>query len=156
MSDSDQILLDEAKHSDIPQLVKLLEVLFSEEEEFSPHQEKQESALRLILDQPLIGRIFVARKDTDIVGMVSLLFTVSTAMGGPAIMLEDMVLSPVHRQSGIGTILLKHAISFAVKNNYHRITLLTDRPNENARRFYERHGFTASEMLPMRLMLKTS
>jgi len=154
MGDAEQILLDDAKHADIPQLVKLLTVLFTEEEEFTPDPAKQESALRLLLDQPLIGRIFVARRGVEIVGMVSLLFTVSTAMGGPAILLEDMVLSPTHRHAGIGTILLKHAISFSVKNNYYRITLLTDRPNEKARRFYERHGFTASDMLPMRLILK--
>lgn len=39
--------------------------------------------------------------------------------------------------------------SFVVQN----LTLLTDRVNEAAQRFYVRQGFTASPMLPMRLPL---
>lgn len=147
------IILDDAKISDIAQMAALIGLLFEFEGEFSPNREKQERALRLILEQPHIGRLFVARKGEEIVGMVSLLFTVSTYTGGPAVILEDMVVPEPFRKMGIGTMLLKHVIAFAARNGYSRITLLTDRVNEAARRFYERHGFTLSEMAPMRLTL---
>jgi GNAT superfamily N-acetyltransferase len=100
-----------------------------------------------------VGKIFVARANDKIVGMVSLLFTVSTAEGRPACWLEDMVVQPEHRRFGLGSRLLQHAIDFARSNSISRITLLTDRSNESAIRFYQRHGFGSSEMTPLRLHL---
>lgn len=34
-----------------------------------------------------------------------------------------------------------------------RITLLTDKANESAQRFYKKHGFAPSTMIPMRISL---
>jgi ribosomal protein S18 acetylase RimI-like enzyme len=49
--------------------------------------------------------------------------------------------------------LLKHAIDYARCHGVSRITLLTDRTNAGAKRFYQRHGFTESEMTALRLHL---
>jgi GNAT superfamily N-acetyltransferase len=86
--------------------------------------------------------------------MVSLLFTISTAEGGPVCWLEDMVVRPHQRGSGVGSLLLHHAIEHARGNGYRRITLLTDRVNAGAIRFYGRHGFRPSEMNVLRLHLE--
>ena len=40
-------------------------------------------------------------------------------------------------------------MEFAKEKKFLRITLLTDRPSES-RRFYLKHGFTESGMVPMR------
>ena len=82
--------------------------------------------------------------------MVNLLFTVSTALGERVVLLEDMVVAPSVRGAGVGSALLTAAIDFARAQRCPRITLLTDRVNADAQRFYARHGFTASDMLPMR------
>lgn len=139
--------------NDIPELAELLTILFAQEADFQPDREKQMRGLRLIVEDPRQGRVFVVRRDGKIVGMVSLLFTVSTAEGEPACWLEDLVVRPEHRGTGLGTRLLQHAIAYAKTNGFARITLLTDRTNENAIRFYQRHGFCASEMTPLRLHL---
>jgi ribosomal protein S18 acetylase RimI-like enzyme len=39
------------------------------------------------------------------------------------------------------------------ENGGRRVTLLTDRSNEAAQRFYERSGFVPSPMIPLRLAL---
>ena len=44
-------------------------------------------------------------------------------------------------------------IDYARKKDFMRITLLTDRLNAEAQRFYKRHGFFESAMLPMRFVL---
>lgn len=137
---------------DIPELCGLLHELFSIEAEFQPDQAKQEAALREILSNPGIGKILVLHENGTVIGMVSLLFTVSTACGGKAILLEDMVIKSSHRSKGTGSILLGHAMAFARSNGYTRITLLTDSDNPTIR-FYERHGFNLSSMVPMRLHL---
>jgi GNAT superfamily N-acetyltransferase len=97
--------------------------------------------------------VLVARQGGQVVGMVNLLFTVSTALGERVVLLEDMVLSPHVRGSGVGTRLLSDAIALVRDQGFKRITLLTDRSNESAQRFYSRHGFVISTMVPMRLSL---
>ena len=148
------VSIEPAASEDIPQLVELLSALFTQETDFRPDPAKHARGLRLIIEQAQVGRIFVARERGDIVGMVNLLFTVSTAEGGLVVLLEDLVVRPGHRDKGTGSALLRHAIDFAGANGFARITLLTDRVNEQAMRFYARHGFQLSAMVPMRLVLQ--
>jgi GNAT superfamily N-acetyltransferase len=146
-------IIEAATLEDITQLTDLLTMLFMQEADFQPDRAKQERGLRMIIESPSSGRIFAAHDGEKIVGMVSILFTISTAEGGPVCWLEDMIVHPDHRSSGLGSRLLRHAIKFARSNGFTRITLLTDRMNEGAIRFYEQHGFKPSEMSALRLYL---
>ena len=146
--------ITQATLSDIPALCELLAFLFSQEAEFSPDPEAQRRGLEQILHHPEIGHILVARENGHICAMVNLLYTVSTALGARVALLEDMIVSPDARGSGIGSRLLEHAIRFAREHGCERITLLTDRDNEPAQRFYQRHGFSISPMIPLRLSLR--
>ena len=80
-----------ANLSDVPQLCDLLELLFSEEAEFYPNRDLQSAALRQIIESPEAGQILVLRDGRSVVGMVNLLFTISTALGGRVAIIEDMV-----------------------------------------------------------------
>ena len=146
------MIVEEASFSDIPQLCGLLALLFEQEVEFRPDPVKQTAALTLLIDNPQRGRIFVLRDGDALLGMVSLQVLVSTACGGDVLLLEDLVVRPDCRNRGFGAFLLEHVIRFAKFSGYRRITLLTDRINADARRFYSRHGFTASDMVPYRLL----
>jgi GNAT superfamily N-acetyltransferase len=148
-------VIEPATADDIPSLAGLLAVLFTQEADFRPDRAKQELGLRLILESPGVGTIFVARDGSDVVGMVSLLYTVSTAEGGPVCWLEDMVVRPGRRGSGLGSRLLEHAIDHAKAHGFARLTLLTDRDNQGAIRLYERHGFKRSAMIPWRRSLSS-
>ena len=147
--------IDTATKEDIPELCDLLGFLFTQEAEFRPDRSLQETGLRKIINFSEHGQILVVRKDGSLIGMVNLLFTISTALGGRAAILEDMVVHPDHRGGGTGSKLMQAAIDFAKSAGCLRITLLTDRANESAQRFYERQGFILSEMLPMRLVLES-
>lgn len=137
---------------DLPQLANLLVELFSHESDFKPDRGKQMRGLRLILENPARGRVFVLRLHGQIIGMINLLFTISTAEGGFVVILEDLVVDPAYRGQGFGTILLEHAIRYAKEKDFQRITLLTDRNNEKeSQEFFRRHGFVDSNMIPMRL-----
>ena len=78
----EQLLIEPATIDDLPQLADLLYDLFSQEADFIPNREKQLRGLRLILEQPNRGRIFVLRAGPRIIGMINLLITISTAEGG--------------------------------------------------------------------------
>lgn len=139
---------------DLPRLVELLEILFAQEAELAPDAGKQRRALEMILSDPRIGRIFVAREGERIMAMASLLYTVSTAEGGRAALFEDLVVAPEARGSGVGPALLRFVIEVARKEGLLRLTLLTDRDNERAQALYRKHGFLESSMKAMRLNMK--
>lgn len=138
------LTLQRATKEDIPFLCHLLGELFTKESDFKKDYEKQERALHLIIADEKIGHILVAKEDGKTLGMVSLLYTVSTALGAKVAMLEDMVVTNKEHNRGIGSALLSFAIEFASKQGYQRITLLSDDDNTKAHAFYERHSFSFS------------
>lgn len=78
--------------------------------------------------------------------MLTVQVAMSTALGGPVALLEDMVAGPRQRANGIGSVLLRAAIEQCERLGCLRITLLTDADNAQARLFYRRHGFVHSAM----------
>jgi GNAT superfamily N-acetyltransferase len=150
------VRLGAARAADLPQLVALLGILFAQEHELSPDARKQRRGLRLILANPAVGRIYVARERGQVLGMVSILRSVSTAEGGPVGLLEDLVVLPERRGRGLGGRLLAYAIARARSAGLQRLILLTDGDNYGAQRLYARAGFARSQMLSMRLRLRRS
>jgi GNAT superfamily N-acetyltransferase len=108
--------------------------------------------IRLILENPARGRIFVVRQNGEILGMINLLFTISTAEGGFAMILEDLVIKRDARGMGLGRTLLQHAVTYAKEKNFRRISLLTDPREGDAQEIFRQYGFVESKMIPMRLI----
>src|SRR6202162_5059215 len=150
---SDNVVIEPATEADLDELSDLLGELFSEESDFRPNKEKQLRGLPLFFEQPNRVRVFVLRRDNAIVGMINLLFTISTAEGGFVVLLEDLVVHREFRGHGYGSKLLQYAIDFTKQKNFLRLTLLTDRPEIRSQNFFRRHGFYESAMMPMRLLI---
>jgi GNAT superfamily N-acetyltransferase len=146
--------IEPATLDDLPELTELLFELFSQEADFIANREKEMRGLRLLLEQPSRGRIFVLRSPARIIGMINLLITISTAEGGFVLMLEDLIIHRDYRHQGLGTRLLEYAIEFAKKKNFLRITLLTDKPNARLKQFFLKNGFVESDMIPMRMYFR--
>jgi GNAT superfamily N-acetyltransferase len=142
-----------ATREDIPRLCELLAILFSQEAEFEPHPIKQAKGLEAIIGNPSVGVILVLKEHDEIIGMVNLLFTISTHLGDRVALLEDMIIDSAHRAKGAGTLLLQAAKQKATEQGCQRITLLTDSSNHEAKAFYQKMGFTESTMTPYRLRL---
>ena len=153
MGEKEHVVIEPATEADLDELSEMLGELFAQEGDFRPDREKQLRGLRLIFEQPSRGRVFVLRQNGAIVGMINLLFTISTAEGGFVIVLEDLVVHKKYQGKGYGRKLLQHAIDFAKQKNFLRITLLTDRPENVAQEFFRHHGFVESSMIPMRLWI---
>src|SRR5881392_1520164 len=155
MGEKEHVVIEPATEADLDELSQILGELFAQEGDFRPDKEKQLRGLRLIFEQPSRGRVFVLRRNGAIVGMINLLFTISTAEGGFVMLLEDLVIHKQYQGKGYGSRLLQHAIDFAKQKNFLRITLLTDRPENLAQEFFRHHGFVDSSMIPMRLWIST-
>jgi GNAT superfamily N-acetyltransferase len=153
MGEKEHVVIEPATEADLDELSGMLGELFAQEGDFRPDKEKQLRGLRLIFEQPSRGRVFVLRQNGAIVGMINLLFTISTAEGGFVILLEDLVVHKKYQGKGYGRRLLQHAMQFAKQKNFLRVTLLTDRPENVAQEFFRHHGFVESSMIPMRLWI---
>src|SRR5436189_3373143 len=153
MSEQENIVIEPATEADLDELSELVGELFAQESDFRPDKDRQLRGLRLIFEQPSRGRVFVLRCDGAIVGMINLLFTISTAEGGFVMLLEDLVVHKKYQDKGYGSKLLQYAIDFAKQKNFLRITLLTDSPENVAQEFFRRPGLVESSMIPMRLWI---
>lgn len=142
-----------ARQADLPAMVDLLIELFSQEHDFTPEPEKQRAGLRLLLEHPELGRLFVLRIDGHVVGMANAVITVSTAEGGRVMLLEDVIVRREHRGRGLGALLVQHVLDWAKAEGMTRATLLTDHDNAVGQAFYGRLGFEPSAMRVLRRRL---
>jgi GNAT superfamily N-acetyltransferase len=146
-------IIEFATTDDLPAMADLLAELFTLERDFQPDREKQLAGLKLIIDEPAMGRLFVVRVNAIIVGMANALITFSTAEGGRVVLMEDVIIKTEHRGRGLGTRLVKHVLAWATNERMSRVTLLADKGNALALGFYERLGFQPSAMTVLRRML---
>lgn len=147
------VSIDFAAEADLEAMAGLLHELFTLESDFRPDREKQIAGLRLILDDPGVGRLFVLRVGGEVAGMANALFTVSTAEGCRVLLLEDVIVSRAHRGKGLGRKLVEHVCEWARAEGMPRVTLLADRGNAPALAFYGRLGFEKSAMTVRRRRL---
>ena len=150
------VTISEADSRDVPAMAALLGELFTIENDFQPEPEKQARGLRLILSRPELGRLFVLRDRGRVVGMANALFTVSTAEGGPVVLLEDVIVGKDYRGRGLGQRLVDYVLDWARREGYLRVTLLVDQANTRVFSFYERLGFARSAMVAYRQALAVS
>ncbi|MDP0491644.1 MAG: GNAT family N-acetyltransferase [Verrucomicrobiota bacterium JB023] len=151
---SNDVSIEPATIEDLPALTDLVVDLLGLQDDFTPDPVLQEMGLRLILEEPARGRIIVIRNQDRILGMANLLFTVSTAMGGFVLIMEDVIIHPDYRGQGLGTKLLDEVITFARQKKFLRITLLADKLSSDSQAFFQRNGFRFSTLIPMRLIMQ--
>jgi len=148
--------IDFANPADLEAMADLLAELFTLESDFQPEREKQLRGLRLILENPQIGRLFVLRVGDQVAGMANALITISTAEGCPVLLLEDVIVKAKFRGLKLGRSLVEHVLDWARDNGIPRVTLLADKDNSPALSFYERLGFERSAMTVLRKGLRTA
>lgn len=67
---------------------------------------------------------------------------------GQEFYIDSVAVSTAARGQGLGTELLKHAIKHAKNQGFKQIGLLVDLDNPNAKKLYERLGFTLGNKMP--------
>ena len=138
-----------ADREDLGSLTALLETLFSLEEDFVVDGGRQRRGLELLLESDR-GRLLVAEADGAVVGMCSGQLTISTAEGGPAVLVEDVVVREDWRGRGIGARLMDAVADWAMERGATRLQLLADRNNASALDFYTHLGWSATQLICLR------
>jgi GNAT superfamily N-acetyltransferase len=64
---------------------------------------------------------------------------------GPVALLDELYVVPTHRGQGLGSAILGHVLALAREAGCQLIEINVDEGDHDARRFYEHHGFSASD-----------
>ena len=152
MTSDERITVRPARMEDLERLVGLLDLLFAIEADFRPDPARQRQGLALLLDD-VRARVLVAERADGVVGMCTGQLVVSTAEGGPALLVEDVVVDPDHRGRGVGRALLAALADWARGRGVRRLQLLADGNNGPALAFYDRLGWRATALVCRRLTL---
>jgi ribosomal protein S18 acetylase RimI-like enzyme len=151
----------EARTQDLDALVELLGMLFSIESDFAVDPERQRMGLMLMLGKGPRVVLVAASSDDEasngkggrVVGMATAQLLISTAEGGPALLVEDIVVRPEARGKGIGKALLARIEAWGLRLGATRLQLLADRHNTGSHSFYEACGFASTNLVCLRRVL---
>lgn len=139
-----------AVYQDIPHLSRLLAALFSLEKDFTPDELKQQRGLAMMLGPGDQRVVLVAEAERRVVGMCTAQILISTAEGGPAALIEDLVVDAGFRGQGIGSSLLRKVECWAMEKGVQRLQLLADRDNLSALEFYRKIGWQHTRLICLR------
>jgi GNAT superfamily N-acetyltransferase len=140
------ILIRFGKLEDVDELVGLLQELFSLEEDFEFSRERQKKGLELMLAKSPDRLVWVAESGGKVVGMCTAQVLVSTAEGGEAALVEDVVVHEDFRGKGIGKKLMTTLEKWADKRGIRRLQLLADQKNTPALQFYSCLGWSRTQL----------
>lgn len=89
--------------------------------------------------------LMVGVNDSEIIGTCHLTIMPSlTYKGSTRMQIEAVRIVKNYRGQGFGEKMMKHALQFAQNNQVKIVQLTTNKLRDSAKKFYERHGFTAS------------
>ena len=135
--------------ADLDSLVALLQILFGIEEDFASDHDRQRRGLGLMLENER-GCVLVAEAAGEVVGMCTGQVMISTAEGGPALLVEDVVIREEWRGKGVGRLLMERLGTWAQGQGIQRLQLLADRNNGPALDFYEVLGWQGTALVCLR------
>ncbi len=138
-----------ARTDDLDVLVELLGMLFGIEADFACDAARQRRGLAMLLVHEG-AVVLVAEAAGQVVGMCSGQLTISTAEGGFALLVEDVVVAQNWQGKGVGRALLAALEQWAADRNIGRLQLLADRNNGAALEFYRRLGWQGTELVCQR------
>jgi len=146
---SGSIVVRQAQDSDLADLVSLLQILFEIEKDFFFDEARQQQGLMLMLENRQ-GVILVAENSNRVIGMCTGQLVISTAEGGPAVLVEDVVVLPAWQGRGVGRYLISSIADWAATQKASRLQLLADRNNNSALTFYNKVGWQMTELICLR------
>lgn len=142
-----EVVIRGATAADLEALARLLALLFALEPDFRPDPARQRRGLERLLAEPGGRAVLVAERAGAVIGMVTGQEVCSTAEGGPAIWVEDLVVDPGARRGGVGARLLAAIEAWGRGRGATRLQLVADRENDAALAFYARLGWRRTRLV---------
>lgn len=154
MNESSVFSVQTACIADIPALVDLLADLFSIEQDFNPNAECQARGLAGVLNSSNACMMVARSRQGEVIAMCSGQLVYSTAEGGPAVWVEDMVVHRAWRAQGVGRQVLQAVLDWASARGATRAQLLADLDNQLALEYYQHLGWQETRLVAWRLTMQ--
>lgn len=146
---AERVRVRPATKNDVENMADLIEILFKLEPDFNIDRERQKKGLCALIDSDS-AYIAVAEYHGRVAGMCSCQTIISTSEGGPAGIIEDVIVMQDFRKRGIGKALIRNVALWAEKKGISRLQLLADRDNYGALGFYRKTGWDMTRMICLR------
>lgn len=140
------IIIRKALKQDLATLVDLLQQPFSIEKGFQRNPIKQKKGLKMMLENPR-GVVLVAEDSGRIVGMSTGQLLVSTAEGGPSLLIDDVIVAEDKQNKGIGKKLVEAVCRWASTFEATSFQLLADAANSRGIDFYKNTGWDTTNLV---------
>ena len=134
------ITIEPATSIDREHIIRLLAAQLAEHD-IELHSDPLAYAVDGFFEEPRRGRILVARKDAQIVGVAVLSYTWTLEHGGKSCWLDELYVQPDFRVHGIGTMLIRAAIEITTADGCIAMDLEVESGHERAANLYLREGF---------------
>jgi len=141
-----EVIIRTAFKQDINVLVNLLQDSLPCENGLQCNPIKQKKGLNMMLENPR-GVVLVAEYGGLIVGMSTGQLLVSTAEGGPSLLIEDVKVAEDWRNKGIGKKLVEAVCRWASTFEATRFQLLTDATDSSGIDFYINTGWDTTNLI---------
>lgn len=141
------ITIRAATEGDIDALVGLLGQLFEIESVFTFDAAVHRRGLEALISGHGQAWVWVALSGDTVSGMCTAQRLISTAVGGPVLHVEDVVVDSARHGAGIGSALMAHVERWAVENGYRRLQLVADGANTPAITFYRNRNWEKTNLI---------
>jgi ribosomal protein S18 acetylase RimI-like enzyme len=148
-----EITARDAAVEDIPAMLGLLEQLYTLEPQFAFDEVVQREGLKLCIENPGLGRIILVTLEGKVIALANLQFSVSTAMGGLSLHIDDFVVDDDFRGKGVGTLLMDAIATMGKQMGAVRVTVNVDVANDRGLAFYRKAGFASLNLMRHQLVL---
>lgn len=98
-----------------------------------------------LLENPDLGRVYIALVDDKIVGYIYLTFGFSFEYKGRDAFIDELYLKSAYRGQGLGKMAMDYVEKAAAELGVNALHLEVERHNEKANRLYYNQGFTGKE-----------
>jgi len=129
-----------AEREDRPQLLELIKGYFAFYRTPFPAESKIETMLDLLERDPALGVQLVAEEGGRLHGFASLYACLDTLIADRILVMNDLFVDPSLRNRGAGAALFDASLAYASARGYARLDWVTGTDNQDAQRFYDRHG----------------
>jgi GNAT superfamily N-acetyltransferase len=148
---NNRVTIREAEEKDLDELAAMAGELFSMESDFPVDHEQQKRGFSRLLETD--ADVLIAELDQEIVGMITLQYLISTAMGGSSALVEDVFVKAPFRGQQVGASLLSAADKAALSKGCVRMQLVADLDNSRAHRFYEKYQWQPMNLCSYKKLL---
>jgi len=125
--------------ADIAEAARLLDAFNREFNDFTPGTEGLQDRLVRLLNDGTVVALLVGESP---VGVALVTLRPNVWYDGPVGLLDELYVEPDRRNRGLGTLLLKAAEQLVIERGGQLLDINVDSRDTDARRFYERHGYT--------------